>query len=43
MPTFRVHTTEGKIDIDGGTADEVRKVVEKRSPETKILKIKVVK
>jgi hypothetical protein len=44
MPKFRLHTTDGtKTDVDGKTAEAVRKTFEKENPEIRVTKIKLVR
>jgi hypothetical protein len=43
MTTFRVHTTDNKIDVAARTIEDAKAQVIAKLPDTKILKIKVLK
>ena len=43
MTQFRIHTTENKVDVSANSIDEAKRQVIAKMPDTKILKIKVLK
>lgn len=43
MPKFRLHTTDGKMDVTGDSPEKVRKEFEKNNPDVRVIKIKLVK
>jgi hypothetical protein len=43
VTTFRVHTTDGFVDVPANNPDEARKAVVKANPSAQVTKIKVLK
>ncbi len=43
MTIFRVHTTDGVVDVPAENPTDARKAVEKANPTAKVTKVKVLK
>lgn len=43
LTTFRVHTTEGWVDVEAGSPSKAAEVVKEQHPNVHIRKVKVVR